>query len=479
MPRIHGWTLPFLAACALFVSPAAAEESWSRFRGPNGTGVSTSGHPPVEVGPEANVEWRTEVPFGRSSPVVGGARVFVTGIDGGRFVTMAFDVETGEVAWRAELEPLREEEMHQATDSATPTPATDGTNVYAFFQEAGLVSYDAAGKERWRVALGPFQNFYGMAASPVVWGGRVYQVCDQAFGSFVVAFDATSGEEVWRRERPARAESYTTPILHPSAEAPETLLVLGSRWIDAYDLGTGEVAWSVGGVGSGPVASPVLVGDTLFVAAPDHAEGGFPEFETITAEHDADGDGRLTRGEVEETWLERNFGWLDGDGSGIITAEDWARIDAEMKNDNWGVFALRLAAGGGEVLWNYRSNVPYIPSPLVVDGVVWLVEDGIVTTLDAESGERLHRGRLTGGGADVYASPVAAGGHVYVGTLDGDLAVLEGGGTWTVAKVNELGEEIHATPAVVGDALYLRTKGHLYRFGSPASPATTAGADAP
>ena len=122
---------------------------------------------------------------------------------------------------------------------------------------------------------------------------------------------------------------------------------------------------------------------------------------------------------------------------------------------------------------------PYIPSPLVVDGVVWLVEDGIVTTLDAESGERLHRGRLTGGGADVYASPVAAGGHVYVGTLDGDLAVLEGGGTWTVAKVNELGEEIHATPAVVGDALYLRTKGHLYRFGSPASPATTAGADAP
>ena len=152
------WLILFLLVAGL----SAGTPQWSRFRGPNGSGVSDATGLPVEFGPDHNVAWSTPVPFGRSSPIVVGDRIYLTATEDGDLVTMALDRTTGAILWRRDVPRAREDEIFVSNDSATPTPASDGANVYVLFLELGLISYDAEGTERWRMELGPFDNFYGL-----------------------------------------------------------------------------------------------------------------------------------------------------------------------------------------------------------------------------------------------------------------------------------------------------------------------------
>ncbi|MCP4205335.1 MAG: PQQ-like beta-propeller repeat protein [bacterium] len=462
--------LAFLILLAMALALPAADLEWPGFRGVNAAGVSSSTGLPTEFGPEKNLVWEVEVPFGRSSPAISKDRIYLTAVDGNDLVTLAVDRKSGKELWRWTVERVEKAEFHTATDSATPSPVTDGENVYAFFHEAGLVSYDANGKERWRVPLGPFRNFYGMAASPVLAGERLFVLCDQAEGSFLLAVDKNTGKELWRQERPARLEAYTTPILYPDADAPKALLVSGSRWVDAYDPATGEILWTKSGVASGPISTPVLMGDTLYVSGIDHAEDGWAPFGPLLEQHDKDGDGELSRKDVEGAWIANHFGWLNSDGKANITIEDWQRVEREMVNEHWGVYAIRVGDGSAETVWNYRKNVPYIPSPLVHDDVFYMIKDDIITSLDPKTGEVLKRGRLGESKSKVYASPIAADGKIYIGTLDGDVAVLRAGAEWSVLASNTLGDEIWASPAIADGHLYVRTKGKLYAFAAKAEP---------
>ena len=459
LDRLFAFVL--LAAC-LAISPAAAE--WSRFRGPNGSGVVEATGLPVDFGPGLNAAWRAEVPFGRSSPVVGDEHVFLTGIEGDELLVLALDRADGSLAWRAASKRGHRADLHKATDSSTPSPVTDGTNVYAFFHEAGLVSYDAAGKERWRRAMGPFRNFYGIAASPILAGDRLIMLCDQTSGSFLLALDKDTGEELWRRDRPNRREAFTTPILLEDG----SVLVSGSRWVDAYAAATGETLWELGGVGTGPIASPVLDDELLFVTSIDQASHTPPTFDQMAADHDKNGDGELAPEELDgpNAWMQNHFAWLNNDGVGGISAADWKRHTDEVVNDSWGVQAVRLPRHGREagIAWDYRHNVPYIPSPLVLGDLFYMVADGILTSLDRATGELVQRGRLTDGSPPVHASLVAADGKMYAAMRDGRVAVVSPGREWEVVGLNDLGEEIHATPAVAGNQLLVRTRGSLYAF---------------
>jgi len=466
MPRLPTGVAGFVVALApLLVAPAVAED-WSRFRGPNGSGVSSSRGLPVEFGPGKNLDWAVDVPFGRSSPAFAGDRLFLTATEGGRLVTLALDRSSGKVLWRQALERGETAKLYHENDSATPTPATDGSNVYVLFHEAGIVSYDAAGRERWRHPLGPFRNFYGVSASPVLAGDRLLVVCDQSLGSYVLALDKDTGKPLWRADRPARRESYTTPVLHPTAYAPRELVVFGSRSIDAYDVATGEVAWTLGGVAAVPVASPLLADGLLFVTGTDQEEEPLPPFAEIAAKHDANRDACLTAGEVEGTWMTQHFGYLDVDGNACVSAEEWGVLDGELGTDDWGVFGIQLEREKGQprLLWNYRKNVPYIPSPVVYDNVFYMVKDGIVSSLDPRTGALHKRDRLSGEKTKVYASPVAADGKVYFAGVEGQVAVVKAGPQWEVLAVNNLDEEIYASPAIVEGHLFVRTRGRLYSF---------------
>jgi len=451
--------LPLLAV------PAVADD-WPRFRGVNGSGTSTSTGLPTDFGPGNNQVWESAVPFGRSSPVIVGDRIFLTAVEDGKLVTLALDRTTGKTIWRTTAKRSRTDEFHHDTDSATTTPVSDGNNVYVFFQEVGLIAYDNAGKERWRHELGPFRNFYSIAASPVLAGDTLFMVCDQAEGSFVVAINKNTGKETWRRNRPARLESYSTPILYPEEGEPKALLVSGNRWVDAYDLATGENLWALGNVAN-PVSSPVLAGSTVFATGPNHGENGWAPFDGVLKEHDKDHNGELSRKEVAEAWLIKHFGWLDADADGAISAKDWKTVGDVMASDNWGVYAVRVPTGSGKpkILWNYRKNVADIASPLVHDGVFYMVRDGIVTSLDAKTGKLLKRGRLGEGSPKVYASPIAADGKIYIGTLEGTMFVLSTAGKWETLASVDLDDEIWASPAIADGRLYVRTRGKLYSFG--------------
>ena len=153
-------------SCVLVCLSARLDAQWPQFRGPNGSGIGDGAGYPTEFSPTTNVAWKTAVPFGQSSPVIAGGRLYLTGIEGDELLTLAFDAGTGKALWRRALHRERKMEMYKANDPASPTPAADERGVVAFFADFGLVVYGTDGQVLWSHRMGPFQNFYGMSASP-------------------------------------------------------------------------------------------------------------------------------------------------------------------------------------------------------------------------------------------------------------------------------------------------------------------------
>jgi len=459
----------FVAVLAPAVVPA---QEWSRFRGPNGSGTVEAGALPASFGPEENLRWRTPVAAGQSSPVLGEDAVFLTGADEAGLVVACLERESGKPRWERRLERAYTQEVYPANGSATPSPVTDGRNVYAFFPELGLVSFDAQGKERWRLPLGPFHSFYGMAGSPILAGDTLVLLCDQQRGSFLLAVEAATGKQRWRTERKGLIESWTTPVLHPSRH-PESILVFGTFFVCAYSLETGTESWRFGGVGYTPVCSPVLgedaEGATLFASVPFHAEGGpLPDFASLCADLDADKDGKLVKEELEGSELAEHFGWADADEDGFIVEAEWDFVSKGMSSKDYGLVALRLGAGEGEQpeeLWRAKRGLPSIATPLFLDGLLYLVKSGgMLTLVDAASGEEVGFQRLEEAAGTYDASPVAADGKLFLASQEGRLTVLTTGPEPKVLASSDLGEAIHATPAIGAGALYVRTEAALYCF---------------
>ncbi|MEX2302288.1 MAG: PQQ-binding-like beta-propeller repeat protein, partial [Bryobacterales bacterium] len=198
----------FLAAAATLWS-----EDWTRFRGPNGSGISNETGIPAEFGPEKNVVWKTPLPDGLSSPVFSRESIFLTGYEADKLYTIALDRKTGRIRWQREIVSERQGGIREPNTPASPSAVTDGQNVVSFFQDFGLISYGPDGNERWRVPLGPFNNPFGIGASPVLAGDRIIQVLDGETDSFMLAVDKETGKTIWRVERPDVARGYSTPAL--------------------------------------------------------------------------------------------------------------------------------------------------------------------------------------------------------------------------------------------------------------------------
>ena len=211
------------------------ESTWSRFRGPNGTGIAETAGLPVEFGPEKNVVWKTGLPTGYSSPVLSNEHIFLTAFEEESLLTYCLDRGTGEVVWRRSIARTRSARLDPRNNPASPTPAVDADTVVVFFEDFGMVAYDHAGDEQWRLPLGPFNNEYGMGASPILVGDKVFLACDQSTDSFLIAVSKTDGETVWKVDRPQATSGHCTPIVYqPDSGAPQ-LILPGSFFLDAYD----------------------------------------------------------------------------------------------------------------------------------------------------------------------------------------------------------------------------------------------------
>ena len=449
---------------------ATRTNEWPQFRGPNGTGVAEGFELPAQFGSTKNLVWKTSVPFARSSPVVTADRVFLTASEGDKLITIALDRKTGKVAWRRDVVRARHMPIYKANDAAAPTPVSDGKNVFVFFAELGLISYGPNGNERWRVPLGPFNSFYGMAGSPVLAGNTLVMVCDQRNDSFIVALDARTGKELWKKSR-SNFEGYSTPAIYKPKNGPAQVIVLGSQTVDAYSLDTGERLWWVTKVGSYPKGVPVVGTDMVYV----NAEGGddpfLPPFDETLTKSDTNKDQRIHRDEMKSNpEAYDHFGWLDANNDGFIDrAEyDFVRNSTTLGH---GITAVRLPGQGdltsSNVVWRVQKSYPNIPAPLIYKGVMYLMkEGGIVSSLDPASGQVLKQGRTPDALEEYYASPVAADDKIFLVSASGKVTVLKAGAQWEILAMNDLDEEVWATPAIAGRNLYIRTRNSMYSFAS-------------
>jgi outer membrane protein assembly factor BamB len=472
--------MTLLGAVALIVPISAAPAGeWARFRGPNGSGLSEATRVPTEFGPDKNLLWRLPLPQGHSSPILFGNRIYLTAMRADEtLVTMAIDRSAGKILWEREAPKVPTRVVDKRNNPASPSPAVEENGVYVFFPDYGMVAYDAAGKQLWSMPLGPFNNIYGMGASPVIVGDNVVLACDQSLGSYVMAVNKRTGKVVWKVERPEAKSGHSTPILWRGPDGRDQILLPGSFLLTSYDAATGKKLWWVGGLSFEMKSTPVIGGernDTIYVngyGAPVNDPGNkvtVPTADDVWPTADADKNGVLSKAEFPKFTQAFWFEVADLDTNGSLNKDEWAYYRAALDSEN-GMLAIRLGGSGDmtdkAIRWKYQRSVPQLPSPLVHQGVLYMVNDnGIVTTLHPETGAVIKQGRLTGAPGAVFASPIAADGHVYFSTEAGAIVIVSPGGELNVKQVNNLGEEVYATPAVADGRLYVRTTQALYAFG--------------
>jgi outer membrane protein assembly factor BamB len=328
-----------------------------------------------------------------------------------------------------------------------------------FFKDLGLISYDGAGNERWKVPLGPFANSQGMATSPILAGDTVVMVADQEDGSFIAGFDRRNGELRWKTPR-VEGDGWATPLLHDGQ-----ILTASRGLFGAHLAATGKRTWSENSLSPAIVASPILWKDTFFTFGYGH-EAATP-FSTPLARYDRNKDGQLTSDEYANDPLIIGIARFGGNRDLIVTKDEWDEKQRKVVAPS-SLVAIRLEGNGFRELWRYqKSFVGVVPSPLLYEGVLYLIRNGgILTTFGPETGEVLKTERIAGALGGYWASPVAAEGKVFLPSEEGKVVVLRAGRDSEVLAINDLGEACWATPALSGGKIYQRTSAALYCFGN-------------
>jgi outer membrane protein assembly factor BamB len=430
--------------CAIAAAPPAAAQPqhWPSFRGLDASGVAASGAPPLtwNVATRANVAWSTPIPgLGHSSPVVWGDRVFVTtavalpgaaGAEGaakdgtvilkevGSIPTNArhawrllcLDRASGRVLWeRTAHEGMPKVKRHAKASQASATPATDGTHVVAMMGSEGLYAFDMHGATLWTKDLGRLDVGYvddkneewSPGSSPVIHDGLVIVQNDRHADSYVVAFDVRTGQEKWRVGRD-EMPSWSTPLVHRGA-ARTTIVTNSPKAIRGHDSVTGKELWQIADGTQVKVPTPVVFEDLVIVT------GGWP-----------------TGGRP--------------------------------------IFAIKAATG--EIAWKLDRGSSYTTTPLVYQGVLYVcVDNGVLSAYDARTGRRHYQRRIAADAGGFSGSPVAAAGRIYLPSEDGVIFVVRAGTTFALLARNDMQEMLLATPAVVGDTLFVRTRTHVVAVG--------------
>jgi outer membrane protein assembly factor BamB len=458
----------------VFLACLTLMSDWDRFRGPNGSGVNEAHGLPVEFAADKNMRWRVALPPGHSSPILVGDRIFLTAFEGEKLLTFSLDRATGKILWRREAPKARTEKLDKRNSPASPSPATDGKNIYVFFGEYGMLSYGFDGNERWHVPLGPFNNVYGMGASPVVVDDKVVLVCDQSSGSFIAAFSLANGKERWRTARPEALSGHSTPSIIKSG-GKSLIVAPASFRMDVYSADTGESVWWMHGLASEMKSVPVIDGDTIYINGyntPENDPGkqiAIAPFEEVLKSSDKNGDGNISIEEAPDQRTKTYFPFIDLNGDGFLDAYEWKMYAAIMGATN-SLMAVKIGGHGDvsatAVEWKFHKSIPQLPSVVKYRGVIYMINDsGVLTTLDANTGEVFKQARLRSVSDKYYASPVASDGKVYIASQSGVVAVLKAGGDQEMLAANKIDEDIYATPAIADGRIYVRTVTYLYCFG--------------
>src|SRR6185503_12003487 len=479
-----------LVAAAIFSSSLSspAAEDWLQFRGPNGTGVSASIGLPTEFGPDKNVIWSTPLPPGHSSPVLTRNRIFITAHsdekEKHRLFVICLDRQTGKPLWQREVPRSRAGRLQNVNGPASPSPVTDGENVYVFFQEFGMISFDVNGRERWKLPLGPFNMFYGFGASPILVDDKLILPVDQDNpSSYLIAVDKKSGRLRWKVVRPVVISGYSTPIVYQPKQGAKQIIIPESFQLSAYSVEDGKRIWWVRGLACEMKSIASHDSEYLYING-----WGFPQnqpgrqvptisFEEGLAAYDKDKDHMIGKAEIAaaggtammDKMLNAAFEAFDLNRDEKLNARDWEVFRAMMASEN-GLLAIKMGGTGDQtanaIRWRYTKPVPQVPSTLLYQGVLYMINDsGILLSFDPATGNVIKQGRLHGAIDKYFSSPVAADDKVYLIGQGGQVSVLKAAGDWQVLAVNELDDECYATPAISDGHIYIRTRSALYCFG--------------
>ena len=438
---------------SLAVAAPLAAQNWPGFRGPNGSGVGNGSGPTTwnaEKG--ANIAWKTPIPgLGHSSPVVWGDRIYVTtavplnaGADQSvRFGDQmeqandlvphswrvyALDRKSGKIIWQtATHEGTPRGKRHVKSSYANPTPVTDGRSIVVSFSDGTLACLDRNGKLIWKQSFEVPQNLKAdeglneITTSPILFKNLVIYLHDFVPNAYLAAYELSSGKEVWKVTRD-EANTWSTPTI-VTANGKSVLVTNSWRHVRGHDPATGKELWRMKGrKGSwdrGPV--PLQFGDLTIIA------GGGPEQPLFAIRPTASGE--------------------------IVNLVDQPRSE--------------------HIAWATDRGSPYIPSPVVFENHIYVLSDkGILSAYDVRDGRRVYQERVSPTAGGFSASPVAAGGKLYLASEDGEVYVIRAGPRFELLATNPMGEMCLATPAFAGDTLIVRTRSHIYAIGASATSAS-------
>jgi outer membrane protein assembly factor BamB len=428
---------------------ADANSSWPQWRGPLATGFAPLADPPLNWSATQNLKWKVQIPgAGDSTPIIWGDRVFIlTAVATGKkseakpapppeappggpppaggppqrrsmnagppkeayqFVVLCLDRRTGKPLWQKVAREEMPHEGHQQNNTfASGSPVTDGELVLAYFGSRGLHCYDMEGNLKWSKDFGRMQTRmgFGEGASPALYGNTVVIYWDdESDHDFIAALDKRTGKELWRTPRD-EATGWSTPLVVDYQGKPQ-VVVNATGKVRSYDVATGKELWSCAGQTANSIPSPVASADTVYVTS------GFR-------------------------------------GSALFA------IQLGRTGDFTGTDAIR---------WRHDKHTPYVPSPLLVDDLVYVLanNNNQLSCFDARTGAAHFEAERLEGLSEVYASPVAAKDRVYVLGRNGTCVVLKKGPKLEVLATNKLDDKTDASLALVGKELFLRGRQYLY-----------------
>lgn len=395
------------------VNKISAQENWTRFRGPNGSGISPLKGVPTEFS-EQDFAWNIELPGkGHGSPIIWKDQLFVTSAtetgeqDGGeQRLLFCLNPANGKEIWSLKL-GFNTSHKHVKNSFASSTPCTDGQLLYVAFadeQKLTLDAYTLEGERKWRRILGAFTSQHGFGVSPILYKNLVVLPKDMMGSSTIMAFDKETGDTVWSIPRQIRRTSYATPMILERPGKPDQLItVSGASGISGHDPLTGDVLWTTAEFPKRTVASPIVAAGNIIAS---------------------DGGG----GKGFDLWA------VSPDGSGDITET--------------------------HIKFKRTKELPYVPTPIYFNELLFLWSDkGVVSCVDPKTGENLWTERVQR--TEVSSSPVCIDGKIYCPDENGNVAVVAASREFEHLGTSSLGDPTHATPAVAGGRVFFRTFNRL------------------
>ena len=448
-----------LSVLCVLNAQGAVLENWAQWRGPLGTGEGPKADPPVKWSATENIKWKVKVPGrGTGTPVIWGDQIFLLtaiptgkkvaeypsevpgtilaaqqqnqnaqgqerqgrprggGGGGGRsekpteeqqFVLLCLDRKTGKTMWQQTArQEVPHEGHHQDHTFASASALTDGEQVFAFFGSRGLYAYDMNGKLQWSKDFGDqsTRNNFGEGSSPAVHKDTIVVNWDHEGEDFVVALNKKTGEELWRQGRD-EATSWSTPLI-VEHNGQAQVVIAASKSVKSYDLKTGKVIWECTGLTGNVIPTPIYHDGMVYVTS------GF-------------------RGNA--------------------------------------LLAIKLGRSGNlddtdAIVWKHGKGTPYVPTPVLIDGKLFVTSHNnpIISCFDAKTGKAVFEEERLTGPQGLYASPVAAKDRVYIVGRNGTTSVIKKGEKLEVLATNPLGEKVDASPALVGEDLFIRGHEHLF-----------------